>query len=162
MPDYPPRRDDEPPREGPIFDLARSVGSLLHMVSDVANQIAASSQTYAPPPRPPQFYRPTFRPSANPTFMTGFQPSGADQRLAAAGREPLVDLFDEGAEIVIVVEWPDGDVEQIEVSVQDDVLALAFGAGAPALDLLLPAAVSPASLRRQARNGIVEIRLRRA
>jgi hypothetical protein len=162
MPEYPPRREDDAPREGPILELARNVGALVNFVTDVAAQIVAAGQAYAPAERPLETYRPTFRPSAHPTFTPGFRPYGAEQRLASAAREPLVDLFDEGEEIVLVVEWPDGDVEQIAVSVQDDVLALGFGAGAPAVDLLLPGAVEPSSLRQQARNGIVEIRLRRA
>lgn len=161
MPEEPTRREDAAPREDPLVALARGAGALVSFVGDVAARLAAASQERAAA-RPFGGYRPTFRPSANPSFTGGLRPSGAEPRLAPAAREPLVDLFDEGDEIAIVVEWPEGDVDQIEVSVEGDVLTLIFGAGAPAVDMLLPAAVDPASLRRQARNGIVEIRLRRA
>jgi hypothetical protein len=150
MPEYPSRREEDERWEGPILELARSVGALVNFVTDVAAQLVAAGHAPAAPPLE------TYHPAT-----PGFRPYGSEQRLASAAREPLVDVFDEDEEIVLVVEWPDGDVEQIEVSVQDDVLALVFGPGTSAVDLLLPGAVEPSSLRRRARNGIVEIRMRR-
>lgn len=162
MPEDPPRREDDAPREDPLLGIARGVGAMVNFVTNVAGQIAAASQPPSPGARSREIFRSNFRPTATPDFSPGLRPYGSEQRLAVAGREPLIDLFDEGAEVVVVVEWPDGDVEQIEVSAHDDVLALSFSPDAPAVDLLLPGAVDPASLRRQARNGIAEIRLRRA
>jgi hypothetical protein len=143
---------DEGWRDIHLEDLIRGAGALITFVSDVAAQLgSAVNQTRTPAARPfnnaPRFpYAATYSPP----------------QTAPAVRAPLVELFDEGEEIILVVEWPDGDVGQLSVSVEDDVLSLAFGAGAPNIDLLLPALVNPSSLRQQTRNGIAEIRLGRA
>ena len=76
-------------------------------------------------------------------------------------REPLVDVFDEGEHVLIVSELPGVAEADIQVEVKDDVLTL----GAKGRDrryakeVLLPALVDPASLRRSYQNGILEIRL---
>ncbi len=146
MPERPARPpQDEGWRDIHLEDIARGVGSLINFVSDVVESFgSAIGQTRTP--------------AARPLSPRSAWPQGAGP---AEPRDLLLDLFDEGAEIVLVIEWPD-DAGPLEVSVQDDVLTLAFEGEAPAIDLLLPAIVDPASLRLSARNGISEIRLRRA
>lgn len=148
MPEQPARApEDELPRDSGLYELARGVGALVNLVTNVAGAIStAVNQPRTPAARPVNFGRP---------------PPPAP-RVAPLAREPTVDLFDEGEEIVVVVEWPDGDVGALAVEVQDDVFAIALGDGGPTLELLLPAVVDPASLRQSARNGIVALRMRRA
>jgi HSP20 family molecular chaperone IbpA len=147
MPEQPARApEDEEPRDSTLYELARGVGALVNLVTNVAGAIStAVNQPRLPAARPVTFKRPL----------------PAAPRVAPLAREPIVDLFDEGEEIVVVLEWPDGDVGALGVDVQDDVLAIALGNSGSTLELLLPAVVDPASLRLSARNGIAAIRMRR-
>jgi HSP20 family protein len=77
-------------------------------------------------------------------------------------REPLVDLFDEGAEIVLVAEVPGVDEADVRVELHGDILALeTTGARRYAKEVLLPAPGDPATLRTTYRNGILEVRLQK-
>jgi len=83
--------------------------------------------------------------------------------MVAEVREPLVDLFDEGQEIVVVGELPGVDEEEIHIEVQDDILSLeTTGERKYAKEVLLPEAVDAATLRKTYRNGILELRLKKA
>jgi HSP20 family molecular chaperone IbpA len=148
MPEHTPQRsEDEGRRDIQLEDLARGVGTLINFVSDVIESVSSAvSQPRSSAARP--LSRPPLQ------AHTGTEATNV--------RQPLLELFDEGEEIVLVVEWLDGDASQIEIGVEDDVLSLSFGGEAPAVDLLLPAVVDPSSLRLAVRNGISEIRLRRA
>jgi HSP20 family protein len=79
-------------------------------------------------------------------------------------REPLVDVFDEGEEIVVVAEVPGVREEDIHLDVNGDVLALS--AAGPKRkyekEILLPASVEPAELRRSYLNGYLELRFAKA
>ncbi|MBI4507679.1 MAG: Hsp20/alpha crystallin family protein [Chloroflexi bacterium] len=78
-------------------------------------------------------------------------------------REPLVDVFDEGDHVVVVVELPGVAKEDIRIEVRGDVLALsAEGAVRKyAKEVVLPAEVAAQSLRQTLQNGILEVRLRK-
>ena len=77
-------------------------------------------------------------------------------------REPLVDLFDEAQEIVIVVELPGVAEEEIQIEVQEDILSLeTTGERKYAKEILLPQAVEGAGLHRTFRNGILELRVKK-
>lgn len=83
--------------------------------------------------------------------------------VVAEVREPLVDLFDEGQEIVIVAELPGVDEEEIHIEVQDDILSLqASGEHKYAKEILLPGVVDANTLQKTYRNGILELRLKKA
>ena len=75
-------------------------------------------------------------------------------------REPLVDVFDEGEEIVVVAEVPGVQETDIHLEVNGDVLALS--AAGPKRryekEILLPAAVDPDTQRRSYQNGYLELR----
>ncbi len=75
-------------------------------------------------------------------------------------REPLVDVFDEGAEIVVVAEVPGVQEKDIHVELEGDVLALS--AVGPKRkyekEVLLPAPVDPAAHRQSYQNGYLELR----
>jgi len=75
-------------------------------------------------------------------------------------REPLVDVFDENDEIVVVAEVPGVQEKDIHVEIEGDVLALS--ATGPKRkyekEVLLPAAVDPAARRQSYQNGYLELR----
>lgn len=78
-------------------------------------------------------------------------------------REPLVDVFDEAKEIIVVAELPGVAEAEIDVDVQGDILSLATtGEHRYAKEILLARAVDPTSLRKSYRNGILELRLKKA
>ena len=77
-------------------------------------------------------------------------------------REPLVDLFDEQEEIVLVAELPGVAEGEIVIGVQDDILSLeTTGERGFAKEILLPSPVDVATLQRTYRNGILELRLKK-
>lgn len=78
-------------------------------------------------------------------------------------REPLIDVFDEDKEIVIVAELPGVTSDAIEVEVRDDILALsASGPRRYAKEVLLPSPVDPKSMQRSFKNGLLELRLQKS
>ena len=86
-----------------------------------------------------------------------------DGPVVADVREPLVDLFDEADEIVLVAEMPGANEEDVSVELHDDVLVLeTSGERKYAREVLLPAAVDAASLQKTFRNGILELKLKKA
>lgn len=77
-------------------------------------------------------------------------------------REPLVDVFDEGQEILVVAELPGVGENEIRVEVRDDILSLeTTGERRYAKEILLSEPVDAASLRKAYKNGILELRLKK-
>jgi HSP20 family protein len=78
-------------------------------------------------------------------------------------REPLVDVFDEGAEVVVVAEVPGVQEKDINLDLEGDVLALS--ATGPKRkyekEVLLPAPVDPATRRQSYQNGYLELRFKK-
>jgi HSP20 family protein len=75
-------------------------------------------------------------------------------------REPLVDVFDEAGEVLIVAELPGVKPEEVTVAIEDGALVIATtGARRFRAVRTLPASIDEASLARAMRNGILEIRL---
>jgi HSP20 family protein len=86
-----------------------------------------------------------------------------DGPVVADVREPLVDVFDEAGEIVLVAEMPGANEEDVTVELHGDVLALeTSGERRYAREVLLPAAVDPESMQKTFRNGILEVKLKKA
>lgn len=76
--------------------------------------------------------------------------------------EPLVDVFDEGDELVITVELPGANSEDIRVRLEADMLKIeAHGERQYAKDVLLPTPVTNRDLKRFYNNGVLEVRLRK-
>jgi HSP20 family protein len=75
-------------------------------------------------------------------------------------REPLVDVFDEGDEVVVIAELPGVQEKDIHLDLTGDVLALS--AAGPKRkyekEILLPAAVDPAKCKQGYQNGYLELR----
>lgn len=80
--------------------------------------------------------------------------------VVAEVREPLVDVFDEGESILVIVELP-GVVEgEISVEVKDDIVSLeTAGDRKYAKEVLLPSPVDAAAMKKAYKNGILELRL---
>jgi len=82
--------------------------------------------------------------------------------IIAEVREPLVDVFDEAEELLIVAELPGVNEAEIKIDIQEDVLSLeAAGERKYAKEILLPAKTDSASLQKSFKNGILELRLRK-
>lgn len=82
--------------------------------------------------------------------------------IVAEVREPLVDVFDEEKEIVVVVELPGVSEDQIRIEVADDILSLeTTGERKYAKEALLPSAVAAETLQKTYKNGILELRLKK-
>ena len=83
--------------------------------------------------------------------------------VVAEVREPLVDLFDEEQEIVVVAELPGVSEEEIHIEIQDDILSLeTSGQRKYTKEILLPDPVDAATLQKAYKNGILEVRLKKA
>jgi HSP20 family protein len=89
--------------------------------------------------------------------------SSEEGPVVAEVREPLVDVFDEEQEIVIVAELPGVAEEEVHIEVQDDILSLeTTGQRKYAKEILLPEPVDAETLQKAYKNGILELRLRKA
>ncbi len=78
-------------------------------------------------------------------------------------REPLVDLFDEDEEILIVAELPGVQDDEIAVELLDDILRLeTTGERKYAKEILLSDPVNADALTKIYKNGILEIRLQKS
>jgi HSP20 family protein len=78
-------------------------------------------------------------------------------------REPFVDVFDEGGEVVVVAELPGVQEKDINIELDGDVLGLS--AVGPKRkyekEVLLPAAVDPAARQQSYQNGYLELRFKK-
>ena len=78
-------------------------------------------------------------------------------------REPLVDVFDEGEEIVVTAELPGVAEEELTLTPAATVLSLeTTGTRRYAKEIALPLPVDTTSLRRSFRNGILQVQLKKA
>ena len=79
-------------------------------------------------------------------------------------REPLVDVFEEEGQVLVVAETPGVASEDVRVELRDDVLSITADSDDRrySKEVLLPRACDPDSLTVSCNNGILEIRLRNA
>lgn len=83
----------------------------------------------------------------------------SDQPVVRA-RSLITDVFDEGRDILIVIELPGVQPDRIRIDVQDDIFALEITGDPPYIEeVLLPDLVSAPTLRWAYRNGILEAHL---
>ena len=83
--------------------------------------------------------------------------------VVAEVRDPLVDVFEERDEVVIVGELPGVQEAEIDIDVKDDIVQLETSGGRKyAKEILLPAKVDAASMKKTYNNGILELRLKKA
>lgn len=79
-------------------------------------------------------------------------------------REPMVDVFDEGNEVVVIAEIPGVAESDINLEIREDILLLSASDEDRQYrkEVLLPCAVVAETMRSCYRNGILEIRLAKA
>ena len=88
---------------------------------------------------------------------------GDEGPVVADVREPLVDIFEEEKETLLVAELPGVSEDEVKVEIRDDVLSLTTsGERKYEKEILLTAPVDPNSLEKTFKNGILELRLKRA
>ena len=76
--------------------------------------------------------------------------------------EPMVDVFDEGSEIVVTAELPGARENEITIEQRDAVLAIeSQGERRYAKEVVLPGAIDRSSVRKKYNNGVLEIRARK-
>jgi HSP20 family protein len=79
--------------------------------------------------------------------------------------EPPLDLFDEGDEIRIVADVPGAELDDLALKADGRLFSLSTRPGARRgyqRDVALPAAVDPTIVSQTCRNGVLEVRLRKA
>lgn len=79
-------------------------------------------------------------------------------------REPITDVFDEKDQIVVVAELPGVSEGDITVSIKGNILILEASGGKVkfAKEVLLPAKVDEASKQVSYKNGVLEVRFKKA
>ena len=80
-------------------------------------------------------------------------------------REPLVDVFDEGSEIVVAAEVPGCGLEDLDIVLDADGTGLtvtASGARGFRRRVALPAAADPVRMESSCKNGVLEVRLNKS
>ena len=88
--------------------------------------------------------------------------AGEEGPVVAEVREPLVDMFDEDKEILVVAEIPGVSEDEIKIEVQDDVLSLeTTGERKYEKEILLPSPVNAKTIEKTFKNGILELRLKK-
>ena len=78
-------------------------------------------------------------------------------------REPMVDVFDEGEEIVIMAEMPGVAQGDINLDLKEDILDISAQRGDRKYrkEVLLPARVEAGTMRYSYNNGILEIKVKK-
>ena len=75
--------------------------------------------------------------------------------------EPMVDVFEEDDEVLVVAEMPGIGAEDVHLELADDILTITASCGSKKYrkELLLPDAVADRSMTSSCRNGVLEVRL---
>lgn len=78
-------------------------------------------------------------------------------------REPLVDIFDEKGEILLIVEIPGADEDKVKIEIEGDILNLsAEGKDRKyAKEILLKSQVQKEGMKHTFKNGVLEIHLQK-
>jgi HSP20 family protein len=76
-------------------------------------------------------------------------------------RQPLVDVFDEKDHILVIVEMPGVEEEDISINLKGDVLTLSAATGDRKYykEVVLPQEVEADTLKSKYKNGVLEIRI---
>jgi len=79
-------------------------------------------------------------------------------------REPIVDVFDEEDHILVVVELPGIEEENIKVEIEDDILNISAEKGERKYrkEVLLPSTVESEPISSTDKNGVLEIKLKKS
>jgi HSP20 family protein len=78
-------------------------------------------------------------------------------------REPIVDLFEEGETVQVLIEMPGVNESKIETEIRGDILTVTgSGSRSYAKEVLLPFSVKQDAIKKVYHNGILELRFERA
>ena len=89
--------------------------------------------------------------------------TGKEGAEVAEVRVPLVDVFEEEQEIVMVAEMPGVSEDEIQIELTDDVMTIkTTGDRKYEKEVLLPAAIDKETMARSFKNGILELRAKKA
>ncbi len=79
-------------------------------------------------------------------------------------REPIVDVFDEEDHVLVVVELPGIEEENIKVEIEDDILNISAEKGERKYrkEVLLPSTVESEPMSSTDKNGVLEIKLKKS
>ena len=160
------KRPTRPDGEGGLGSLFKGLGDLLDLAERLAEQGENVSQEreFAGPGGMRGVYGFSIRTG------TGGRPAverfgnvrdTSEGPVVSDTREPLVDVFDEGDEVLVVAEVPGVQEKDIHLDFAGDVITLS--ATGPKRkyekEVLLPAAVEPKARRQSYQNGYLELRL---
>ncbi|NJO82580.1 MAG: hypothetical protein HC828_06945 [Blastochloris sp.] len=81
---------------------------------------------------------------------------------APPAREPLVDVFDEQDELLVVADLPIAEDSTLQVRVEHNILHIDHTNGQATYRCKLPAQVDTSTLQQKFHNGILEMRLRKS
>jgi HSP20 family molecular chaperone IbpA len=124
--------DDEGFQDIYLEDIVKGVGSLLLMASEFVGALGSGSAPH----------------------------SDSGSGSGSGARVPLIDIFDEGQELILVIELPGVSDDRVSIGVQDDIFVMEIAGQPPRItEILLPRIVDPATLRHTFRNRILEVRL---
>lgn len=89
---------------------------------------------------------------------------GRERHRIREEREPLVDVIEEDEYVVVVAELPGVEKDDINLHVTEDHLAISVDTSERKYhkELTLPARVNPKSAEASYRNGVLEVRLKKA
>ena len=96
--------------------------------------------------------------------IKGFRNTHGHLRKPLGGMEPLIDIFDEGTHLIVVVELPGAKEEDIKLSVEGSMLTVSADtpAGEYRKEVLLPTSVKTDLIEAAYRNSVLEIKLEKA
>lgn len=145
--------DDRPERSPGDLDFNQAFGGFFKGIGGIIAAFANAVETVSAPR------------SVNESTLsrewqanTDRQPTESRRPWVIAPPEPLIDLFDEGREILLVAELPGVYLNEVQAEVQDDILTLRVTSEQRwEREILLPALVAPGTLRWRLRNGILEL-----
>ncbi|TEB15406.1 hypothetical protein Psfp_02191 [Pelotomaculum sp. FP] len=100
-------------------------------------------------------------PGKKPPVACDTMPSGAQQDIIFKNSDPVIDVFDEGHFVRVVVEIPTVSYEDIVLHIKENILYLTVWAKDEPFNksITLPHRVKPGTMRRSIRNGILEVLL---
>ena len=89
------------------------------------------------------------------------QDSQTGEPIVTEVREPMVDVFDEKEQVLVVAEMPGVGEEDVKLELRDDVLVILAEGGDKKYhkEVLLPGSFAPGKMKHTCHNGVLEVKL---
>ena len=152
--------------------MLKGLGDLVEKLGDLAktgDQLSRTGEIHGPGKDLKGIYGFTFkvglgddRPHVEP-FGNIRQDRESGRTVVQEVREPVVDVFEEEDHILVVAEMPGVSVEDVQITVEDDLLTISAGRGDKKYrkEVLLPANSTREKTQVTCNNGVVEIKCMR-